>query len=259
MTSPINYTTTADDKFRFTCTTCAGKTEYQSCQKCFNTTLRRALELYESIAIDSPDRLSTDEIPAELIILAAFCNIKLASSNPDTPCSKLSADSFRYIIRALLLLERQLAFSPKNSQLLLLLLQLHLLVGSAPRSCQLFEELAIKRTIMDSLAPLFYDRLTTVAPALLSPSEDLGYRLMDMLTSHYVVSLRLRMPRRLTDAFEANSYSSVLEIPKYITNLRDSCTRAMSLVEEVRSERMLGCPTWELLSDLRFSKSKTSA
>lgn len=237
---------------------CEGKNEYQSCQTCFAEVLQRCLDLYEIIAVELPDLLSTDDAPADLAILAAFCCIKLASPNPDVSCSTLPARSFRHIIRGLLLLERQLAFRPKNSQMLLLLLQLHLLAGSAPRSTYLFEELAIKRTIMDSLAPLFYDRLTTIAPALLSPSDDMGYQLVDMLTSHYQVSLKVRMPRRLIDALDSDAYSSVLGIPQYIIGLRNSCTRVMSLVEEIRSERMLGCPTWELLTHERFSKCRYS-
>jgi len=77
---------------------------------------------------------------------------------------------------------------------------------------------------------------------------------MDALTSHFSYSLKLRMPRRLVDAFESASYSSVLEIPKYIQNLRSSATRVISLVEETRSERVLGAPTWELFSDPRFTE-----
>lgn len=254
LTCPANYTTTSGNELKFSCISCGGETEYQSCQRCFTTVLQQSLDLYEVIAVESPDLLSTDDAPIDLAILAAFCCIKLSSRNPDISCTTLPANAFRHVIRGILLLERQLAFSPKNSQLLLLLLQLHLLVGSAPRSTFIFEELSIKRTVMDSLAPLFYDRLTTVAPALLSPSDDLGYQLVDMLTSHYQVSLKLRMPRRLIDALESDTYSSVLDIPQYITGLRNSCTRAMSLVEEIRSERMLGCPTWELLTHERFSK-----
>lgn len=252
LTCPGSYTAVPGDELRFTCASCEAETEFQSCQKCFTVILQRSLDLYEIIAVESPDLLTSSAMSTDLVILIASCCIKLASANPDLPCSSLPASGFRYIIRGLLILERQLAFSPKNSQILLLLLQLHLLVGSAPRTTYLFEELAIKRTVMDSLAPLFYDRLTTVAPALLSPSDDMGYQLVDMLASHYQVSLKLRMPRRLTDALESDTYSSVLDIPRYITSLRHSCTRVMSLVEEIRSERMLGCPTWELLSHERF-------
>ena len=92
---------------------------------------------------------------------------------------------------------------------------------------------------------------------MISPSDNWGWQLMDMLTSHFSYSLKLRMPRRLVDAFEAESYSSVLEIPKYISDLRTSATRAMSLVEESRAERLLGAPTWELFTDLRFSKASS--
>ena len=250
----MTYSTIDGEKTRFTCLACGAETEFQSCPTCFSGILKRTLETYESIGVETPNRLSNDDIPADLVILAAFCSIKLAAPQPDIPCTKLPVDSARTLFRSLLLLERQLAFSPKNSQLLLLLLQLHLLVGSGPRARQIFEELTIKRTVMDSLGPLFYDRLSIVAPALLSPSDDYGWQLMDMLSGHYSVSLKLRMPRRLFEAFESESYSSILTIPKYITDLRISCTRAMSLVEEARSERMLGNPTWELLSEKRFSK-----
>lgn len=252
LSCPVYYTTSPGSKPRFTCMSCEGELEYQSCRECFGEVYQRCLDLYEIISIEEPDTLSTDSAPADLVIMAALCAVKLASANPDVPCSSLPPGSFRYIMRGLLLLERQLAFSPKNSQILLLLLQLHLLVGSAPRTTFLFEELSVKRTIMDSLAPIFYDRLTTVAPKLLDPDEDLGYHLADALASHYQNSLKLRMPRRLVDAFASDNYSSVLDIPKYITALRNSATRAMSLVEELRSERMLGGPTWELFSSVRY-------
>lgn len=252
-TCPQMYTGIPGDNIKHRCTWCEGDSDFQSCQNCFSNILKSALELYQTMVNGSQHSLVTDEATADLIILVVFCCIKLACPDPSTSCTTLLASSRRHIFQALLLLEHHLAFSPKNSQFLLLLLQLHLLVGSAPRSRQLFDDLTVKRTIMDSLGPLFYDRLSTLAPNLISPSDDRGWQLMDGLTSHYSVSLKLRMPRRLVDAFESESYSSVIDIPKYITDLRTSCTRAISCIEETRSERMLGCPTWELLSDARYS------
>jgi hypothetical protein len=112
--------------------------------------------------------------------------------------------------------------------------------------------LAVKRTIVDSLAPIFYDRLSTVSPIILDSSDGWGWELVETLRSHFSVSLKLKMPRKLIDAFESASYGSILDMPKYIENLRAGCTRAMSLVEEVRADRLLGEPCGEFLDDARF-------
>lgn len=249
-TCSLAYSSIAGSIPKYKCIQCEAESGAPSCSACFTSLSQRGMELYKSITEESPDGYSSQpEILSELVILIAFCSIKLISSEQAPPYSPKAT---RHIFQAILLLEHQLAFNPKDSQLLLLLLQMHLLVGSAPRSRQLLEDLAVKRTIVDSLGPLFYDRLTTVSPNLLSPSDNIGWQVMDLLSSHYSVSLKLRMPRRLIDAFESESYSAVLDIPTYINDLRRSCTRAMSMVEETRSERLLGCPTCELFTEERY-------
>lgn len=255
-TCPLWYTTVPGEKPRSRCQACSSEGPYASCVTCFGAIWDEALVLYKDIAAKAPEKLSGDAyVPPELALLAAFCSIKVALPDPKAttlPNAGLGT-ALRHLARAVLVLEYQLSFSPKNAPILLVLVQLHLRLGSAPRARQLWEELGIKRTILDSLGPILYDRLSTVAPALLSPSDNWGWQLMDMLTSHYAYSLKLRMPRRLIDAFEAESYGSILDMPAYVTDLRTSATRAMSLVEETRSERVLGAPSWELFSDLRFS------
>jgi hypothetical protein len=250
-TSPLSYTTIHGSSPSYKCSLCESETGTPSCLSCFSTLSWQGIQIYKSITEESPDGFSAEpDTLSELVLLIAFCSLQHAKLNSKPP---YSAESTRHILQAMLLLEHQLAFNPKHSQFLLLLLQMHLLVGSAPRSRQLLEDLTIKRTIMDSLGPLFYDRLSTLSPNVLSPSDNTGWQVMDMLSSHFNVSLKLRMPRRLIDAFESESYSSVLSIPKYINDLRRSCTRAISLVEENRSERLLGCPTWEFFSEDRYS------
>jgi hypothetical protein len=54
------------------------------------------------------------------------------------------------------------------------------------------------------------------------------------------------MPRRLTDAFEEEAYTSILEIPKYITSLRTSCTMTMGYLEERRALRAVDGKLGEL-------------
>lgn len=188
-------------------------------------------------------------------MLLAACLVDLATLQ-SSPTSLPSPQSTKYLVQALLLLDQQLVKCPKHSQITLLLVQLHLLLGSGQEARGMWETLAVKNTIMDSLAPIFYDRLSTVAPGVMSPDDSAGWQLMQSIKTHYQTSLKMRMPRRLIDAFEAGSYSAVLDIPRYIENLRASGTRAMSLVESARSERLLQDPETDLRSDPRFSKSK---
>lgn len=254
ITCPIMYDFGSGPAVCSKCSVCAATTEYRECIQCYQSLWFQGLELYKKLAFENPGKLAADQqVPPELALLVGFCSIKLAQPDANLPTTSLSASALKHLYHAVLVLEYQLSFSTKNSQLLLVLVQLHILLGSSTRSRQLWHELAVKRTIVDSLGPLFYDRLSTVAPALISPSDHWGWQVMDALSGHYSYTLKLRMPRRLVDAFEAESYGSVIEIPKYITDLRYGATRAMSLVEETRSERFLGAPTWELFTEPRFS------
>ncbi|KAG7112955.1 hypothetical protein HYQ46_011447 [Verticillium longisporum] len=99
----------------------------------------------------------------------------------------------------------------------------------------------VKRTIIDSLSPYFLDRLSTLSPASVLPVPNRPQQAMTYgLKAYYGTSLKLRMPRRLADAFQSESYSSILEIPVFIDRLRISCTMAMGYIEELRATRALG-------------------
>ncbi|KAH6896013.1 N-acetyltransferase B complex non catalytic subunit-domain-containing protein [Thelonectria olida] len=218
---------------------------------CFATIAQYALALHKSLS--DIDHIAVDaEINPELAVLVALCNIQTAF--PPSTGIPNSPVSLAPLLRATTLLENQLEFTPKHGIISLLLVQLHLRLGSASRAREIWETLGVKRTIMDSLAPIFYDRLSTIAPSLISPNDTWGWELVDLLHSHYFVSLRMRMPRRLIDAFESNSYGSIIDIPQYMEALRWSCTRAMSLVEESRTERQLGLSFAEVLLDDRFTE-----
>ena len=219
----------------------------------FSVIAETALKVHKSLAdLTSMNRSVEAEIRPELAVVAALCYIQDAF--PPTTDISNSPTSYAPLLQALLLLEHQLSLTPKHSIISLLLVQLHLRVGSTSRAREIWDTLGVKRTIMDSLAPIFYDRLSTISPAMISPQDETGWELLELLSSHFNVSLKLRMPRRLIDAFESGSYSSVTSIPEYMENLRWSCTRAMSLVEETRTDRIMGEQFSEVFTDPRFSK-----
>ncbi|KAM3511567.1 hypothetical protein MY11210_004785 [Beauveria gryllotalpidicola] len=236
-----------------TCITAGTKSERRACRELrFKNVYQASMALHKYInTISSYTSQSTKDVQSEVALVAAFCLVGLADQ---LPSSLPTTEATQYLVQALLLLQQQLSSSPKHSQISLLLVQLHLRVGSAPEALAVWDTLAVKRTIMDSLAPLFYDRLSTVAPGMTSPLTDAGWQLMASIKTHYQTSLKMRMPRRLIDAFQDGSYSSVLAVPRYVENLRVSCTRAMSLVESVRSERLFGVTDTDFFSDSRFTE-----
>ncbi|PKK41477.1 hypothetical protein CI102_14249 [Trichoderma harzianum] len=237
------------------CTVCEATVKTALCNTCLSRLSEASVACYDSITKSDGEnaKIKTEVLP-ELAILIAFCSLSLAFDGPAQTGQPLESKAARHLIRAALLLDDQLAQNPGHSQLSLLLTQLHIRLGSAYRAADVWDVIGVKRTIIDSLGPVFYDRLSTIAPALLSSYDSWGSHLMDLLQSHYQISLKLRMPRRLVDAFESGSYSSVMGIPKYIDRLRMSCTRAMSLAEARRIERLLGQTSHELDSDPRFNE-----
>ncbi|EWY97241.1 hypothetical protein FOYG_05716 [Fusarium oxysporum NRRL 32931] len=252
-TCPCMYSTIPGEKPLRKCLVSGVEVDASSPGPAFSTIAETALKAHQSLAGLAPKSSAVEaEIRPELAVIIGLCMIQTAFP-PSTDLSNIPA-SYTPLLRALLLLEHQLTLTPKHSIISLLLVQLHLRVGSSPRAREIWDTLGVKRTIMDSLAPIFYDRLSTISPALISPSDETGWELLDLLSSHFNVSLKLRMPRRLIDAFESGSYSSVIDIPEYMENLRWSCTRAMSLVEETRTDRIMGEHFSEVFTDPRFTE-----
>lgn len=243
-----------DQDQQLKCTVCDSAVESMLCQTCLSQLSQACVTFYNSITKSEGETTKINaEILPELAILIAFCSLNLAFGNGQAG-QLLKPQETRHLIRALLLLDDQLAQNSGHSQLSLVLTQLHIRLGSGARASDIWDVIGVKRTIIDSLGPIFYDRLSTISPALLSTYDSWGSHLMDLLQAHYVNSLKLKMHQRLIDAFESGSYGSVIGIPQYIESLRSSGTRAMSLAEARRIERFLGQPSRELESDPRFSK-----
>ncbi|ROT37059.1 hypothetical protein SODALDRAFT_334126 [Sodiomyces alkalinus F11] len=219
-----------------------------SCTERFRTIAESAAKLYriltESLIPEGNGR-DPDYVP-ELAILTATALVKLSgisdsgSVREHLPYPIYAARCGR-LLQATLILEYQLSRTPKHSRVTLLLVRLYLVVGCAARATALWETLDVKRTITDSLSPYFLDRLSTLSPIQVLPQSSRPAKaLTNGVKSYYATSLKLRMPRRLADAFESENYTSILEIPEFINRLRVSCTMVMGFVEEARACRALG-------------------
>ncbi|KAK1830396.1 N-alpha-acetyltransferase 25, NatB auxiliary subunit [Podospora conica] len=140
------------------------------------------------------------------------------------------------LLQATLVLDTQLKETPRENGLRLLLVQLHLLLGSASIAYQLWIPMDVKRTIQDALSPLFFDRISTLSPGLFHGSRPL----MEPLRVYYRHTLRDECPLKIWDAFQSGSYTSILGMNEYDSTLRRSCTLMMSMVEESRATRAFG-------------------
>jgi len=150
--------------------------------------------------------------------------------------SKLREVDTSCFLQAVAILDSQLHKTPDEIPLRLLLVQLYLLMGCASLAHQLWTPLGVKRTIQDALSPLFFDRISSISPGIF-----LGRKpLTEPLNSYYTNTLQEPSPVKIWDAFQAGSYTSILNMSEFNDRLRRSCTRIMGVVEERRAVRSLG-------------------
>ena len=255
LTCPFTYTEVAGTKGGVTCSICSEGAETRWCTPCSAKLVDSATTLVGRLRSKDSWDPNLSVIP-ELCILIASCHIMTALPQPLWTSPRISSASAKHLLTALVVIESQLLQAGGHRQLELLATLLNLLVGATGQACLHWEKLGVKRTIVDSLAPIFYDRLSTMDPGLLTTNPK-GWDLTDLLTSHYQTSLKLKMHKRLVDAFEEGNYSSALDIPRYMLNLRRSCTRVLSAVEETRgarASRSTGYPGANMLEDSLFGK-----
>ncbi|KAL2163589.1 hypothetical protein VTH06DRAFT_5647 [Thermothelomyces fergusii] len=213
------------------------------CDSCLKTLILDAASTYKQITgdtelVDSIPRLDKDpRLDLALVMGTALLKVSgLRPRNTDVIQSLWRTVDPGLFLQAVLLLDAQLKETPGNTELRLLLVQLYLLLGCASYAYQLWMPLDVKRTIQDSLSPLFFDRISALSPGLFHGTRPL----MEPLRSFYTHNLADRSPVRIWDAFSAGSYTSILDMVRYDGNLRRSCTVMMSLVEERRAVRCYG-------------------
>ncbi|TLD14721.1 hypothetical protein PspLS_10973 [Pyricularia sp. CBS 133598] len=221
------------------CKYCSGMLASKECQDCIRQVAKVAMELHTVTSQKQPDEVSDmDRDPTiDLALVAAMCLLKLsglASSSLDLPVQHQV--DFRLFLQTVAILDTQLQKTPDQPPLRLLLSRLYIVLGCASYSHQLWLPLGVKRTIHDSLSPLFFDRISTISPGLFVGARPP----MEPLRTFYSYTLRDPSPVKIWDAFDSGSYSSVLEITDYCERLRHSCTLIMTVVEERRVARALG-------------------
>lgn len=251
-----------DGPTRWKCVLSDSVSSSPSCPERFMSVAESAASLYRAL-VDTlkPSEGNEPDCIPELAILAATALVRLSGlgEDTDTQLAPAQSNSLDKLLQATLILEHQLIRTPKHTRVTLLLVRIYLVLGCISRARDLWTTMDVKRTIIDSLSPYFLDRLSTLSPAAVVPTPQRPEKgLTYPLKAYYAHSLRLRMPRRLADAFEAESLTSILEIPHFIERLRKSCTLVMGQLEERRALRALGYRTANLDQEDLLSMSLSS-
>ncbi|KAK4229278.1 N-acetyltransferase B complex non catalytic subunit-domain-containing protein [Podospora fimiseda] len=213
------------------------------CEFCLKKIVSDAADTYSKITADKELLAAIpglDRDPRlDLAVAMGTALLKLAGLRPyssDATHSLWEVIQPSLLFQAVLLLDNQLQITPNDNGLRLLLIQLYLLLGCASYAYQLWVPMGVKRTIQDALSPLFFDRISTIAPGLFQGTRPL----MEPLRTYYSYTLQNPSPLRIWDAFSSGSYTSILDMTEYDKTLRTSCTLMMTLVEERRATRSFG-------------------
>lgn len=225
------------------------------CDDCLLTIAALAVELQGGLEESGRTKpTGTIDILSELAMVAALALVKasgLREQDHQSDASPLHSVDTKRFLQAVLILDARQAAAPDNAELRMLLIQLYLLMGCAHQASQLWSPMDIKRVILDSLAPLFFDRISSVAPGLFrTPSG--AKPLMEPLRTYYFNTLRDGAPIRVWDAFEAGNYCSVLDLAEFWDRLKRSCTLVMTVVEDRRGTRAITGKNEVPLSEVPF-------
>ncbi|EPE04158.1 n-acetyltransferase b complex non catalytic subunit [Ophiostoma piceae UAMH 11346] len=230
--------------FEIACKVCSRPApQLYGCTACLEAIAAPSLQLHRQLSsgeVSPPARVDKD-LRVDLALVAASCLVRLAGVHrpKSSPCMGqpwLNGIDRARLLQAALVLNTQHSLTPDDIPTRLLLVRVLLVLGSAPRALQLWQPLGVKRTILDALGPLFYDRLSTVAPGLFVGTKPL----LEPLRQYFDNVLRYPSAVKVWDAFASGSYSSILDMADFQQNLENSCTRAMTVVEERRAARSFG-------------------
>jgi hypothetical protein len=245
------YAPSASEKGKFDCMACGCRLTTRKCTSCFKTIFKHAHNLHSKLRQSSSHH---EDILPETGILMANCKMQEVFVGRRTFYASRSEPIYRNLIQCILILEEQLSQSPRHTQLSLLLVQLHTVLGSAHRAREIWANLGANSEAAQALAPLFFDRFSTVAPACLVDCEETSAASVEYLASSAPTRLDVRQAGLLSESFQAGEYRRLLDMPKQIDMARASGRRALSLNENARAMRMRGHPLKEMIQDSRYGK-----
>ncbi|KAK6948080.1 hypothetical protein Daesc_009844 [Daldinia eschscholtzii] len=173
--------------------------------------------------------------------MGAVCLLRLAGIGTESPpmgTNSLYYANIQLFLQAVIWLDSCLVMSPSVSNThRLLLVKLYLLMGCVSRARTLWDRFDVKNALLDSLGLLFIDRISSIAPGLFisGPSRD---NPVQPFLVHFTRGLMTTIPKKIMEALEMGTYSSIQEMIRHAEKQTSSCTLVMAVVEERRGLRM---------------------
>ncbi|RYP46721.1 hypothetical protein DL768_007111 [Monosporascus sp. mg162] len=239
------------------CKYCRSELDSSDCISCFTSIVKVALENYNAGMRD--DNLRYNILPktngdplSDLAMVGSISLLKLARvgrSPGYTACSPLHLADIQYILQAIIWLDSYLTAWPKNNPLRMLLLKLYLLIGCVSQAKSLWAQFDIKNAILDSLGPLFFDRISTIAPGLFGPDASIRRNPLRPFIDYYSKALRSTIPKQTVEAFKGGNWHTIPSMYEFGEGLKKSCTLVMAVVEERRGLRFKAGHTLTSIAD----------
>jgi N-terminal acetyltransferase B complex non-catalytic subunit len=228
------------------CSFCSTAFGESHCKKCLEDVAKSCAWNFNSGFGDKEllNQVNNEDVDpfADLAIVGTMCLLKLAglSAAWDAPESfSLQSVDLKLLLQAIAWLDAQFTNAPrKTASVPLLLTKLYLLIGCVTHAEMIWDTLGVKNITLDSLGPLYHDRLSSLAPGMW------GLRNIDNpiygYTKHYMDSIYRSIPSTTRSALELGNYNSVIGMLKLQDRLRHSCTMVMAVVEDRRGTRAVG-------------------
>jgi hypothetical protein len=242
-TSPHVSASIADGSAR--CNFCESTIDVGVCNTCLVSIARSCAFIYNQGFEDRALREHINNVQdidpfSNLAIIGATSLLKLAGLTPHEVLGSSSAKNVdvRLVLQAISWLNSHYSrVTQKDPAITIFLAKLYLLIGCVPQAQLLWDTLGVKNVTLDSLGPLFSDRLSSIAPGMWRPNT-----ITPMNQYHYYFqsAIRKTIPANIRTALELANYPSVVGLLEVQERLIHSCTLIMANVEDRRGLRAIG-------------------
>ncbi|ETS87837.1 hypothetical protein PFICI_01665 [Pestalotiopsis fici W106-1] len=228
------------------CKFCKTDIKENSCNVCLQSIAKASAWLYNQNCDNHGLRVRINDMEdvdpfGDLAIVGTTCLLKLSgleSGRRSVGISSETAIDLRLLMRAIAWMERHHNRGTQKGQAITLFLaKLYLLIGCVPQAHTLWRTLEVKNVTLDSLGPLFTDRLSTIAPGMWRAGAPTP---MTQFHRYFKDAIVRHIPTQLRTALENGNYVSVLGLKDSRDRLCNSCTMIMTNVEDRRGLRAIG-------------------
>lgn len=227
------------------CNFCGVTVEVGSCRKCLGSLTKSCVWIYnqEFQGKDLRTHIDSEDVDpfADLAIVGATCLLKLSgltSGRQNNDSSSTPGVNLKLIIQAISWLNAHYSrVAQKDAAIPVYLTKLYLLIGCISQAQSLWDALGVKNVTLDSLGPLFSDRLSSIAPGMWQAGKSTP---MNRYHRFYRDAIHKTIPVNIRTSLELANYPSVLGLLDTQRRLSQSCTMIITNVEDRRGLRAIG-------------------